>query len=246
MSEISFDKYEVKGAYHWAECFGPIHRINAYTIARYDLILGALRDAKIRHGDHVLDVGCGDAALSGLVAMRLGAEIDGIDSSPLSIELAQREFSRRKIDGRFVVTDGYTYPYGDGQFRAVICSDVIEHVQKPADMLREMWRVLAPDGVLAVTTPIRYTETPLDRMHVQEWFPHDFRAFCSSALGVPVELKMSHPVALAEIYASPSRLVGRVGRLFINLLTKAGRNPFSEASSFRAFSTQLVIARKPA
>lgn len=244
MSEISFDKYEIKGPYHWAECFGPIHRINAYTIARYELILGALRE--VRKDDRVLDVGCGDAALSGLVAMRTEAEIDGIDTSALSIELAQREFARRKLAGRFAVVDGYNYPYKEGEFRAVICSDVIEHVQEPGDMLQEMWRVLAPGGVLAVTTPIRYTEAPLDRMHVQEWFPQDFRAFCSRTLGVPVELRMSHPVALAEIYASPSRLVGRVGRLLINLLTKAGRNPFSEASSFRAFSTQLVIARKPA
>jgi SAM-dependent methyltransferase len=245
MSEISFDKYEIKGPYHWIECFGPVHRINAYTIARYELILTALRGANVRESDHVLDVGCGDAALSGLVATRTGAKIDGIDTSALSIELAQREFSRRKLVGRFTVIDGYTYPYTDGTFRAVICSDVIEHVQEPAGMLQEMWRVLAPGGVLAVTTPIRYTEAPLDRMHVQEWFPHDFQALCAGALGVPVELKLSHPVALAEIYASPSRLTGRVGRLLINLLTKAGRNPFSEASSFRAFSTQLVVARKP-
>jgi hypothetical protein len=32
MSEIAFDKYELKGAYHWTEYFGPVHRINASII----------------------------------------------------------------------------------------------------------------------------------------------------------------------------------------------------------------------
>lgn len=244
MSEIAFDKYKIKGAYHWVECFGSIMRLNAYTIARYKLIIKALLEAGIGRGDRVLDVGCGDAALGGFVAMRTSAKIDGVDTSSLSITLAQHEFARRKLDGHFVVIDGYTYPYSDGQFRAVICSDVIEHVQKPDDLLREMWRVLTPDGVLAVTTPIRYTETPLDPMHVREWFPTEFGDFCASTLNVDVDHSRSHAVALAEYYALPT-MVGRLTRLCCNTLAKFGCNPFLWRSGFRAWSTQLVIARKP-
>ncbi len=144
MSEIAFDKYQTKGAYHWTEVFGPVYRLNAYTMARYELIIRALLGVQIGKGDRVLDVGCGDAALGGLVVMRTQAAIEGIDTSPLSIEIAQREFARHRLDGRFAVIDGYTYSYDDGQFRAVICSDVIEHVQKPDSLLLEMWRVLAP------------------------------------------------------------------------------------------------------
>jgi 2-polyprenyl-3-methyl-5-hydroxy-6-metoxy-1,4-benzoquinol methylase len=244
MSEIAFDKYQTKGAYHWTEVFGPVHRLNAYTMARYELIIRALRDAKIGRGDKVLDVGCGDAALSGLVAMRMQAEADGIDTSPLSIEIARREFAQRALEGRFAVIGGYTYPYDDGHFRAVICSDVIEHVQKPDSLLLEMWRVLAPGGALVVTTPVRYTEAPLDRMHVREWFPSEFRNLCSRTLGVDVDHAVSHPAAFAEFYASPTT-VGRVTRLLFNVIAKFWNNPFLWSKGFRAFSTQIVVARKP-
>jgi 2-polyprenyl-3-methyl-5-hydroxy-6-metoxy-1,4-benzoquinol methylase len=245
MTEIAFNKYAAKGAYHWTECFGPVHRLNAFTLGRYEMVLWALLGHKIGGRDRVLDVGCGDGALSGLIAMRLAAQIEGVDVTPLSIELARAEFAKRGLSGRFQEIDGYAYPFEAASFAAVVCSEVIEHVQKPAEMLMEMWRVLAPGGVLVVTTPVRYTERPLDPMHVQEWFPREFESFCASVLRQPVELRLSHPIALAEIYASPSPSVGRVGRLAVNLMCRAGWNPFLRPSRFRAFAGQTAIVRKP-
>lgn len=244
MSEIAFDKYQIKGAYHWVECFGPVHRMNAFTLGRYQIVIDALRNPRLGQNPSVLDVGCGDAALSGLLAMQLNARIEGVDVTPGSIELARAEFAKRKLPGHFQLVDGYAYPFPDSSFCAVVCSDVIEHVQKPAQMLAEMWRVLAPGGVLVVTTPVRYTEQPLDPMHAQEWFPEQFKRFCQDALGASVELKLSHPVALAELYASPSPLMGRVSRLAMNLMAKLGYNPFCRSNGFRASAAQAVIARK--
>lgn len=244
MSEIAFDKYARKGAYHWVESTGPLHRLNAYTLGRYELALSALQAGGLQKGAKVLDVGCGDGALTGFIASRFQADVEGIDVTQLPIELARQEFAKRGWSGRFTVIEGYEYPFADGAFAAVVCSDVIEHVQKPEQLLAEMWRLVAPGGRLVVTTPIRYTEAPLDRMHVQEWFAGEFRDFCQSVLGAEVELHVSHPVALAEIYASANPLLGRFSRLSINALTKLGRNPFLRQSGFRAFSTQMVVAVK--
>ncbi len=244
MTEIGFDKYQIKGAYHWVECFGPVHRMNAFTLGRYQIVIDALRDARLGQSPLVLDVGCGDAALSGLLAMQLDARIEGVDVTPGSIGLARAEFARRNLPGHFQLIDSYAYPFPDAAFSAVVCSDVIEHVQKPMEMLAEMWRVLAPDGVLVVTTPVRYTELPLDPMHVQEWFPEQFKRFCQDALGAPVELRLTHPVALVELYASPSPIAGRFSRLAMNLMAKLGYNPFIRSKGFRSSAAQAVIARK--
>ncbi|AMN43471.1 class I SAM-dependent methyltransferase [Rhodoplanes sp. Z2-YC6860] len=245
MTEIAFDKYATKGGYHWVEYFGPLHRINAATRARYDGIVAALRANGIGKSSRVLDVGCGDAALTGLIATEFGAQVEGIDTTPLSIDLAKSEFAKRSLKGEFRLIDGYKYPYPADSFDAVVCSDVIEHVAMPDLMLREMWRVLKPSGVLVVTTPARYTEAPLDPMHVQEWFAGDFKKFCEAALGTRVDLRVSHPIAVAELYALPTML-GRVVRLSVNLLAKLGTNAFSRPAGFRAFSAQMVVAVKHA
>ena len=245
-AEIAFDKYAIKGAYHWRELNGPVHRRNAYTIARYESVMLALKDNDMTNASRVLDVGCGDGALTGLIRKKLSATVVGIDTTALSIDLARKEFARRRMIGEFAVIDGYVYPFADAAFDAVVCSDVIEHVQDPAALLNEMWRVLAPEGVLVVTTPVRFTEHPLDPMHVYEWFPDKFKADCEDVLGAPAEIRLSHPVAWAELYAWPAPILGRCARLAINVAAMFGRNVFSSMGRFRAPSTQTLIARKPA
>jgi hypothetical protein len=99
----------------------------------------------------------------------------------------------------------------------------------------------------AVKSAYHWTECcgPLHRLKAGEWSPDEFRQFCRAELGVPVELKLPHPIALAEMYASDARLLGRSARLVMNGLTKLGHNPFTRGVGFRAYSTQTAIARKP-
>ena len=104
------DKYARKGAYHWVELFGPVYGLNASTMARYNGVVEALGKGGIGPAENVLDVGCGDAALGGLI-VRLRARVVGIDTE-LTIELAKAEFSRRRLRGDFFL----------------VCSNVIEHL----------------------------------------------------------------------------------------------------------------------
>ncbi|MFN3288524.1 MAG: SAM-dependent methyltransferase [Sphingomonadaceae bacterium] len=102
MAEIFFDKYERKGAYHWTETTGSVHRLNAYTLGRYEQVLAAL--GRIPPDAAILDVGCGDGALAGAIAARLGCVVEGVDVDELPITLARNEFEKRGLRGRFQVT----------------------------------------------------------------------------------------------------------------------------------------------
>lgn len=52
-----------------------------------------------------------------------------------------------------VVADGARLPFGAGVFGAVVCTEVLEHVDDPRLVFAEMARVLRPGAVAYVTTP---------------------------------------------------------------------------------------------
>ena len=51
-----------------------------------------------------------------------------------------------------MVSGAEDLPFPDGRFDAVICTQALEHVLDPARAVREMHRVLAPGGVLMLST----------------------------------------------------------------------------------------------
>ena len=92
----------------------------------------------------VLDFGCGDGRSIDLFRKLLPqSKWTGVD-----IEASPEVASRRRTDGHFVSYDGYELPFADRSFDLVYTKQVLEHVRKPELALREMARVLTPDGLL--------------------------------------------------------------------------------------------------
>ena len=241
--ERAFDKYETKGAYHWRDLEGGPLRMNAYTRARYEIVAAQL--APLPATATVLDVGCGDGALSGFIHVRHHCKVVGIDTSQFALTLARVETTRRGYDCAFQLIDSYVYPFSDQSFDAVVCSDVIEHVAEPLTLLREIKRLLKPGGRLVLTTPIRLTEHSPDPNHVQEWFPEEFVALCEPMFGRPLAAINSHPALWYELYALDRRIWGNVARLGINLLAWLGWNPFLDrATPWRCMTTQCLVLVK--
>ncbi len=98
----------------------------------------------------VLDVGCGN----GVISRSLGAagfNVKGIDISSKTIEKAKSlnkypnvSFEVRSAEQ--VVADGQ-------QYHAVICSEVLEHLNEPDKLLNTLHEILHNEGVLIVTVP---------------------------------------------------------------------------------------------
>jgi SAM-dependent methyltransferase len=73
-----------------------------------------------------------------------------------------------------VVADGDSLPARASAFDCVICVEVLEHVRRPEDVVRELARVLRPGGVAVTTTPFMF------HIHAD---PNDLSRFTASRLG---------------------------------------------------------------
>lgn len=214
---MEFGKYQKKGAYHWID-IGP-HPIksNPCVKARYrkciDLLRGRLSPNKTFR---ILDLGCGDGALTYLL-WKTGYIAQGSDTSSLGIELARKQhaiFGTNCVFKRCEIDD-----FEDNYFDGIICSDVIEHVEDPNALISGIFRTLKAGGVAVLSTPIRLTEAPLDKEHAIEWWPSEWRKLFSS-YGY-VEFCESHPVALMEMVNVPYvRVLINMMSLFMDLFLR--------------------------
>lgn len=246
--EIDFIKYKELGAYHWENYFGSVFKINSFVRARYDIVIQLLKVGGIRKDSLLLEVGCGDGALSGLIYKSFACDLVGVEPSEIGIKFCKEMFSKHGYSGTFNVSEGYTFDYPDNHFNYVVMADVIEHLQHPDKMLKEIKRVLKPGGHVIITTPVRITELPEDEMHVQEFFPTELRALCDNYFGVPVKSMYTHPVVWRELYKHGNKKIRSLIRLWCRILDKVfGRNVFlKEAgnSRWKNFSMQSLLYTK--
>ena len=97
---------------------------------------------------NVLDAGCGDGRLGKLVKHIWGVEVYGVDISKKGVTLARSFGVKAKVADL-----SKKIPFASNSFDLIICTEMIEHVADPDTLLKEIRRVLKPDGTLLLTTP---------------------------------------------------------------------------------------------
>ena len=103
-------------------------------------------------GDVVLDLGCGPGTISVDLADRVApGRVVGVDAASAIVERAAAHATDTGTENaQFVVGDAYALPFEDEVFDVVHAHQVLQHLARPVDALREAIRVLKPGGVLAV------------------------------------------------------------------------------------------------
>ena len=95
----------------------------------------------------ILDLGCGD----GIFASILFAEpVDtGIDPDARELEVARGRGAYREL----IECSGAAIPRPEGAYRTIFSNSVLEHIPDVEPVLREMNRLLHPEGYVYVTIP---------------------------------------------------------------------------------------------
>ena len=101
---------------------------------------------------HVLDLGCGTGALALGLAARTG-RVTGLDTDVDDLVEARAHADRLGItNAEFREGSAYAVGLPDDQVDVVFAHSLLEALERPADALREMVRVLRPGGMLAVAS----------------------------------------------------------------------------------------------
>jgi 2-polyprenyl-6-hydroxyphenyl methylase/3-demethylubiquinone-9 3-methyltransferase len=136
--------------------FRPLHQIGPARI-------GFVRDGACRHfgrdakalrpleGLSLVDIGCGGGLVSEPMA-RLGAQTTGIDPTVRNIEIAKLHATESglAIDYRGVLAEELVA--AGEKFDIVLCLEVVEHVPDVGQFLKVIRQLLAPGGLLILST----------------------------------------------------------------------------------------------
>lgn len=157
------------------------HSGNAFTslvpcIGNYETylvrasILQAVMQAKDQFHGKLLDVGAGSSPYEELIMA------SGKVSDYIKLDFASSDYHQgHALD---LTWDGKTIPLDGASIDTVFMTEVLEHVHKPGELLREVRRVLKPGGIFFLTIPFTW---PMHEL------PYDYHRFTPIALRAYLE-----------------------------------------------------------
>lgn len=226
-------------------------------LALYKLILPQL-------SGRILDAGSGDGY--GVNLMRM----NGLDAWGIDCDRKTVEESTRRYGSHFKVSDVTQISFENAVFDTITCIEVIEHVSLSdgAKALKEMHRLLKPDGALLLSTP-NVTSDPgsgTNDNHLHEYAPDELTALLWESgfrgiefLGVVCSNPAAHKIAKSSVMKNWLKLkymvglnrpLAGLGYMLEKVLTgHTTRNILNEdcwslVPDDKDSATMLVIARK--
>ena len=103
----------------------------------------------LHDGETVLDCGCGMGVYIMLMRRLRNVTIVGVDGDVGRLAWAERE----GVAAQLSRVDIHKLPFASGSFDKVLMSEVLEHLADDRAAMQEVYRVLKPGGVLALSVP---------------------------------------------------------------------------------------------
>lgn len=130
---------------------------------------------ELARGKTVLDIACGEGYGSRMLA-DVAKSVSGVDISGETIERAAKKYPHPTL--AFIQGSVTAIPLPDASIDLVTSFETIEHLAEQESMLREIRRVLRPDGVLIISSPDKRQYSDLtgynNEYHVKELYRDEF------------------------------------------------------------------------
>lgn len=144
----------------------------------------------------ILDAGCGEGfTLEFLRKQGIGKTHEGIDFLKTAIEIGQKIHPKVTLKQASI----YELPYKANSFDLVLCTEVLEHLEKPQDAVKELFRVSKKYVLVSVPNePIfmgsnflrgkNWSRFGNDIEHINHWTMFGFPKFIQKNAGVKVQI----------------------------------------------------------
>lgn len=126
----------------------------------------------ISHRDIVVDVGCGEGGFLSFCAEQR-AQVIGVDLDDEALEIARtRMASSRAASWELHSANAESLPVASDFATRVLCTEVLEHVENPETVLKELYRIGAPGCLYVITVPDSVQEHMQKHVAADIYFQH--------------------------------------------------------------------------
>lgn len=110
-----------------------------------------LKEVEIKPGFHLLDYGCGPASYSIIASEMVGStgKVYALDIHPLAVQSVKYIAVKKRLKNIETICSNGATGLPEGSMDVVLLYDTFHHLSNPDVILKELHRVLKPDGVLS-------------------------------------------------------------------------------------------------
>ncbi len=168
----------------WWDLEGPMRMLHKINPIRLNFIS---QHSQLQNAS-ALDIGCGAGILSEALA-RAGANVTAIDLSPAALSAAKEHANQENLSIDYQQSSCEELAANEpGKYQIITCMEMLEHVPDPAQILQSIQTLLAPNGVVFLSTINRtalgYLNAILGAEYILRLLPigtHHFNRFIKPA-----------------------------------------------------------------